>query len=164
MKRYVRCAFFPSEDEFDSKEVAPVTVYFDCTVNGIFNVTTNGDNNLQVELDSEYSSDAIDYEDDELVEDSPYGSLDVGDHEKYADEIIDKVSDELLHDVTDSGKYHVTCNVTFAVDVHDIVEYYRVPLRTMDDVRYDVSNILTEFNYEKTTIGNLQINREGDIG
>lgn len=163
MKRYVRCSFFNPSEEFDTKEVPPVTVYFGCTIDGIFNVTTREDNNLQVELDSKYSSDAIDYEDDELVEDSPYGALDVGDHETYADEIIGKVADEISNEVTGSGQYHVTCNVTFAVDVHDIVEYYRVPLRTMDDVTYDVSNIITEFNHEKTSVDNLQITREGDI-
>lgn len=162
MKRYVRCSFFNPSEEFDTKEVPPVTVYFDCTIDGIFNVTTKEDNNLQVELDSKYSSDAIEYEDDELSEDSPYGILDVGDHETYADEIIDKVADEVLHKVSQSGKYHVTCGVSFAVDVHDIVEYYRIPLRTMDDVRYDVSNIITEFNYEKTNVDSLQITREGD--
>lgn len=162
MKRYVRCSFFNPSEEFDTKEVPPVTVYFDCTIDGIFNITTKEDNNLQVELDSKYSSDAIEYEDDELSEDSPYGILDVGDHETYADEIIDKVADEISNEVSQPGRYHVTCNVTFAVDVHDIVEYYRVPLRTMDDVRYDVSNILTEFNYEKTNVDRLQITREGD--
>lgn len=162
MKRYIRCSFFDPSEEFDTKDVAPVTVYFDCTVDGTFTVTNKQNGKLEAELDSKYSSDAIDYEDDELKEDSPYGMLDVGDHETYSDEIIDKVVEELLNHVSQSGQYHVKCNVTFAIDVHDIVEYYRIPLRTVDDVRYDVSNIITEFNYEKTTIANLQINSEGD--
>lgn len=162
MKRYIRCSFFDPSEEFDSKEVAPVTVYFDCTVNGVFTVTNKENSELEAELDSKYSSDAIDYEDGELKEASLYGILDVGDHETYADEIIDKVADEVLHKVIQSGKYEVTCNVTFAVDVHDIVEYYRIPLRSMNDVRYDVSDITTEFNYEKTTINDLQISSKGD--
>lgn len=161
MKRYVRSSFFVTEDEFDSKEVAPVTVYFDCTIDGIFNVTTKENSNFQIELDSKYSSDSIDYEDDELVEDSPYGILDVGDHETYADEIIDKVAEEVINNVNHSGRYHVKCDVTFAVDVHDITEYYRIPLRTMDDVRYDVSNISTEFNSDKSSVYNLTIDSEG---
>lgn len=160
MKRYVRSSFV-TEDEFDSKEVAPVTVYFDCTIDGIFNVTTKENDNLQVELDSKYSSDAIDYEDEELFEDSPYGILYLGDHETYADEIIEKVAENVMRSVSHSGQYHVTCSVTFAVDVHDITEYYRIPLRTMDDVRYDVSNVSTEFNSDKSSVYNLTIDNKG---